>query len=411
MTNDGKFGSIKVQSCPFDSIKLVSRKDPQAEEPESVNNLKFNFKRELQTSCVSTNGCYTTKDRYLFTDGNECGQKLVAIDLYGETEYILKLNHPHGAYDLTCIDNNTVAVTTGYLFRNTGILIIDLTTRKIKRFIELSDSPYGITFDGKSLICCSNRNCIHIISCTDFSCTNIPSTCMPPNSYITTHGDNIFAPYPNQIRADLFIGVKGEGPDDGENITNSVFITVHYPFIQNVLALDLGVCGNLEAKIDQNAKILHEILGKLTADNRTINLREVANGKPAEQSSVLAGLSASRAVDGSVNTYMHTLKEQSPYWIVDLGKTYQIKRIEIFNRNEGAKSTGERLHDLDIIVGPSHNKMHLCAHYVGPAQLGAHLIFECEPDENARYVKLMIKGTEYLHVAEIKVYAVDDRSS
>ncbi|XP_063399480.1 uncharacterized protein LOC134684128 [Mytilus trossulus] len=226
--------------------------------------------------------------------------------------------------------------------------------------------------------------------------------------------------------------------------------------IQNVLTLDLGVCVNLEAKLDQNAKILHEIRGKLTTgniiisvigpkslaldrvesklnettailnrhngilqelleavqrDNRTINLREVAHGKPAEQSSVLAELSASRAVDGSVNTYMHTLKEQSPYWIVDLGKNYQIKRIEIFNRNEGAKSTGERLHDLDIIVGPSHNKMHLCAHYVGPAQLGAHLIFECEPDENARYVKLMIKGTEYLHVAEIKVYAVDDRSS
>ncbi|VDI19408.1 Hypothetical predicted protein [Mytilus galloprovincialis] len=227
-------------------------------------------------------------------------------------------------------------------------------------------------------------------------------------------------------------------------------------FIQNVLAFDLGVCGNLEAKIDQNAKILHEILGKLTAgniiisvigpkslaldrvesklnettailnrhngilhelleavqrDNRTINLREVANGKPAEQSSVQGELSASRAVDGSVNTFMHTLKEQSPYWIVDLGKNYQIKRIEIFNRNVGSKSTGERLHDLDITVGPSHNKMHLCAHYVGPAQLGAHLIFECEPDENARYVKLMIKGTEYLHVAEIKVYAVDDRSS
>lgn len=43
-------------------------------------------------------------------------------------------------------------------------------------------------------------------------------------------------------------------------------------FIQNVLALDLGVCGNLEAKIDQNAKILHEILGKLTAGNYMFHL-------------------------------------------------------------------------------------------------------------------------------------------
>ncbi|XP_052066666.1 fucolectin-6-like [Mytilus californianus] len=183
--------------------------------------------------------------------------------------------------------------------------------------------------------------------------------------------------------------------------------------IQNVLALHSGVhgvCGNLEAKIDQNTKILHEILRKMKTESRTI-LREVAYGKPSEQSSVHSGLSASKAVDGSVNTYMHTNIEQSPYWMVDLGKNYQIKWIEIFNRNEGSKSTGERLRNLDIIVGRSHNEMHLCAHYVGPALLGAHLRFECGHDENARYVKLMLKRRDYLHVAEVKVYAVDDRSS
>ncbi|XP_071123338.1 fucolectin-6-like [Mytilus edulis] len=140
-----------------------------------------------------------------------------------------------------------------------------------------------------------------------------------------------------------------------------------------------------------------------------ITLTEVAYDKPAEQSSVYSlSYSAAKAIDGSVNTYMHTNKEQSPYWIVDLGKIYQIKRIEIFNRNAGFNSTGERLRDLDIIVGPSHNEMQICAHYVGPAQLGDHLLFTCGHVECARYVKLRLTGTDYLHVAEVKVYAVNE---
>ncbi|CAG2256712.1 unnamed protein product [Mytilus edulis] len=141
-------------------------------------------------------------------------------------------------------------------------------------------------------------------------------------------------------------------------------------------------------------------------NNCTINLKEVAYNKSAEQSSVYEMLSALEAVDGNVNTYMHTNLEQSPFWIVDLGKTYQIRRIEIFNRNEGAITTGERLRDLDIMIGPSPDGMHLCAHYVGPAQLGDHLLFNCEHVENARYVKLTLIGTHFLHVAEVKVYAV-----
>lgn len=67
---------------------------------------------------------------------------------------------------------------------------------------------------------------------------------------------------------------------------------------------------------------------------------------------------------------------------------------------------GNRLHDLDITVGPTENEMKLCAHYVGPANLGEHLVFEClHVDTHVRYVKLMIKDKEILHVVEVKVYA------
>ncbi|XP_052065378.1 uncharacterized protein LOC127705171 [Mytilus californianus] len=145
---------------------------------------------------------------------------------------------------------------------------------------------------------------------------------------------------------------------------------------------------------------------QFSKNRHQIRLWEVAYGKSCQQSSTAGVEYASKAVDGDLNTYMHTNKDQSPYWIVDLGKPYQIKLIEIFNRNKGSIDTGRRLHDLDIIVGTSSNNMHLCTHYAGPAQLGDHLVFGCQYDEKARYVKLMIRGREFLHVAEVKVYAL-----
>ncbi|XP_063400105.1 uncharacterized protein LOC134684727 [Mytilus trossulus] len=137
-------------------------------------------------------------------------------------------------------------------------------------------------------------------------------------------------------------------------------------------------------------------------------LTEVAYGKSCKQSSTAGVEYASKAVDGDLNTYAHTDKNHLPYWFVDLGKFFQVKRIEIFNRNRGSRDTGRRLHDLDIMAGTSLNNLHLCTHYTGPAELGEHLVFGCQYEEKARYVKLTIRGTEFLHVAEVKVYALYD---
>ncbi|CAG2196649.1 unnamed protein product [Mytilus edulis] len=70
------------------------------------------------------------------------------------------------------------------------------------------------------------------------------------------------------------------------------------------------------------------------------------------------------------------------------------------------KSQRRRLHDLDIMAGTSLNNLHLCTHYAGPAELGEHIVLGCQYEEKARYVKLTIRGTEYLHVAEVKVKLV-----
>ncbi|XP_052066546.1 uncharacterized protein LOC127706136 [Mytilus californianus] len=159
------------------------------------------------------------------------------------------------------------------------------------------------------------------------------------------------------------------------------------------------------------SKMLKELLRRIPKDPKYVQLSEVAYRKQTKQSSdylfyASASARASAAVDGNFNTYSHTGLDVSPYLEVDLGKEYKIFRIEIFNRKS---CCGERLHDLDITTGPSHNQMYLCAQYKGPAGKGEHLVFKCNHSPKyARYVRLTIKGREYLHVAEVKVYALDD---
>ncbi|CAC5416550.1 unnamed protein product [Mytilus coruscus] len=153
------------------------------------------------------------------------------------------------------------------------------------------------------------------------------------------------------------------------------------------------------------SEMLKELLRRIPKDPKYVQLSEVAYGKQTKQSSGYL-FYASAAVDGNFNTCSHTGLDASPYWGVDLGKEYKIFRTENFNRKS---CCGERLHDLDITTGPSHNQMYLYAQYKGPAGKGEHLVFKCNNSPKyARYVRLTIKGREYLHVGEVKVYALDD---
>ncbi|CAG2220860.1 unnamed protein product [Mytilus edulis] len=108
------------------------------------------------------------------------------------------------------------------------------------------------------------------------------------------------------------------------------------------------------------------------------------------------------ANDGNATTFSHTNYDNFPYLWVDLGRMYDIKRIEIINRSE---SYGQRLHDLDITVGPTLKELSLCVHYKGPGKTNEHLVFHCNKQMSGRYVKLTIKGKEYLQLSEVMVFA------
>ena len=84
-------------------------------------------------------------------------------------------------------------------------------------------------------------------------------------------------------------------------------------------------------------------------------LTELAHSKKATQSSGISGsqAQAARAVDGDTNgdfnagSVTHTQLEQSPWWEVDLGESFSIDSVEVWNRTDSAV---DRLSDYWIFT-------------------------------------------------------------
>ncbi|CAC5389890.1 unnamed protein product [Mytilus coruscus] len=199
LTNTKPFGSIAVTSSPSDGSDLVSSKEKQAQI------------LELEISCNEITGCcVTVRGGYLFIDYDGGNEKIQALHADGESHYNIPLSRRYSSFDLVCIDDKTVAITTGYSSEKTCVMVIDLTNRKVKRSVDLPTQPFGICFNGNSLICCCYNMDMHVISCKDFSITKIPNTSTSEYSYITSHAGKIFFTDPdkNQVNCCLYSGVQ-----------------------------------------------------------------------------------------------------------------------------------------------------------------------------------------------------------
>ncbi|XP_078655745.1 fucolectin-like [Branchiostoma floridae x Branchiostoma belcheri] len=88
----------------------------------------------------------------------------------------------------------------------------------------------------------------------------------------------------------------------------------------------------------------------------TVEGANVAVGKSAYQTSTDEGGRAGRAVDGKTNgnyyahSCTHTRNQADPSWRVDLGQSYWIDRVVIFNRQDCCKG---RINPFNIHIGDS----------------------------------------------------------
>ncbi|XP_076116798.1 uncharacterized protein LOC143084274 [Mytilus galloprovincialis] len=204
LTSIKAFGSITIEKGPFACINISSKKTRQAQitalnRRHSINTIVVELNKKLATECKLPHGCSITQNGlFIFTDTYYSNEKLEVINGQGKREYTIQLSTPlrlYGAFDVELINDDTVAVTTGnpYVFgQRNGIRVIDLISRKEIKFIDLTYCPFGITYDGKSLICCVQGKDINVVSCTDYSITTVPNTVLPAFSYVSTHADKIY---------------------------------------------------------------------------------------------------------------------------------------------------------------------------------------------------------------------------
>ncbi|XP_035682322.1 uncharacterized protein LOC118419823 [Branchiostoma floridae] len=157
------------------------------------------------------------------------------------------------------------------------------------------------------------------------------------------------------------------------------------------------------------------VTGSTTGSSTTVTSGgNVALGKTAYQTSTRdEGGAASRAVDGNTDgnfnagSCTHTVSggETNPTWWVDLGQSYAVDSVVIFNRMDAA-SNSERLNPFNIHIGDSDQVS------TNPMCGGNHRIDVSQPSisvscqgMNGRYVGVRLPGaSRILSLCEVQVF-------
>ncbi|VDH97435.1 Hypothetical predicted protein [Mytilus galloprovincialis] len=115
-------------------------------------------------------------------------KKLIILQSDGtlDTEILLS---PLSPFDVTCIDNKTVAVT----ICNNTIQIIDTKTKQVAKTIN-TGAGLGITYRQEQIIYCEKGKGIVGIQLSNYKICTLVEDCTIQNdySYIATSGDNIY---------------------------------------------------------------------------------------------------------------------------------------------------------------------------------------------------------------------------
>jgi hypothetical protein len=125
----------------------------------------FNIPKGI--SNIAITGCIVCPDgRLVFVDYNY-NSKLVILngDRTLHTEITCSPSKP---FDVTCLDDTTVAVSTIY-----GIEIIDINSTKTKRRIKISKLCGGITYHNGVLLWCEHQRGIQMMKLSDDRVTTL----------------------------------------------------------------------------------------------------------------------------------------------------------------------------------------------------------------------------------------------
>jgi hypothetical protein len=129
----------------------------------------------------------------------------------------------------------------------------------------------------------------------------------------------------------------------------------------------------------------------------------LAQGKTASMSSTYPNSAASRANDGDTDgngeaKVAHTNSELNPWWQVDLGTSQPIESVTVWNRTDGS---GNRL--ANWVVKTSADGSNWT--WTSAVQTGTGgPTFNVPVGKTARFVRIQLNGTNFLHLAEVQVW-------
>ncbi|MFM2032637.1 MAG: hypothetical protein RLZZ297_1402, partial [Chloroflexota bacterium] len=151
----------------------------------------------------------------------------------------------------------------------------------------------------------------------------------------------------------------------------------------------------------------------------------VVRGKTVTQSSNYQNAyPATNAIDNNRGTFNHTLYDNKPYWQIDLGSSQDIRSVTVFPRNDccGERIVNAMVFLTDTDLGDSRdiaaNKTATVRAYDGSQ---AWKMMNCNTQSacalgwaerrdvtfaagtRARYVRIQLDATQYLHLAEVRV--------
>ncbi|PYQ05403.1 MAG: hypothetical protein DMF82_08580 [Acidobacteria bacterium] len=151
------------------------------------------------------------------------------------------------------------------------------------------------------------------------------------------------------------------------------------------------------------------ITGTKQKDSNACNEQNVALGKTATQSSCNTGCWGgvpSRAVDGNTDGHwvngsvMHTGSDPQAWLQIDLGTSYVIHRIEVWNRVDDGGGEAARATNFNVMTSTDLVNW-TTVNVPGQCQYPTSLPWW----SRGRYVKVQLVGTNYLNLAEVRVFS------
>ncbi|CAG2187031.1 unnamed protein product [Mytilus edulis] len=190
------FGSIEMRT-QTSSIEFTRAKNKQAQlqvvtTKKTIDDVKLILQKEITTDGIDIRGCcMSAEGDMLYTDYQVQGASLTVIASDNKLKYKMSVD-PSLGFDITLIDEKTVAITSGESREKVGIDIIDIKKRSKIKFIKLPSSPYGIARDHNSLFVCVERRGIYKINILDGTTSCVISCILPSYSYVAVYTDRIY---------------------------------------------------------------------------------------------------------------------------------------------------------------------------------------------------------------------------